>query len=267
MSIPEAIINRKGARKIAEIPAEVMQLLNSGMLETANLTEWLAIDQLTLLKTVLESLGKSDWFAQFEAAVNRQKKPTANSNTREIGMLFGTLLDEKSTVASLQSHPSDVVRCWACWSISLQHDDILALLTAMKPFAADTHFGVREVVIFATKDRLVLNLDLAINILKKWAVDDNENVRRYAAEALRPVGVWVKKIAAFQDDPSRGLPVLEPLKSDSSRYVQNAVANWLNDASKSKPEWVQATCNEWLKQSSSKETAYIVKRALRTINK
>ena len=40
----EIIKNRKGAQKAVDIPSEVLSLLNTGSIETVNLTEWLAID-------------------------------------------------------------------------------------------------------------------------------------------------------------------------------------------------------------------------------
>ena len=57
------------------------------------------------------------------------------------------------------------------------------------------------------------------------------------------------------------------MRSDPSRYVQNAVANWLNDASKSRPDWVQVITARWTEESPTRETAYIVNRGLRTLRK
>ena len=48
----EAIKNRKGAQKAVDIPSEVLLLLNTGTIETVNLTEWLAIDHSQLVKSV-----------------------------------------------------------------------------------------------------------------------------------------------------------------------------------------------------------------------
>ncbi|PFY09201.1 hypothetical protein COL43_10955 [Bacillus toyonensis] len=53
----EVILNRKGARKANEIPKEVLQLLQQGKVESVNLTEWLAINHIELLKNVLPSIG------------------------------------------------------------------------------------------------------------------------------------------------------------------------------------------------------------------
>ncbi|WP_298426827.1 DNA alkylation repair protein [uncultured Kordia sp.] len=265
--IPEHILNRKGARSLKDIKPEVIEYLNKGLVETKNLMEWLATDQLSLLQLVLKDLGKEAWFVDAEVAVNAQKKPTANSNTKIIGEVLGVLTQNKEVYDYLKKHTSDLVRCWACWAESTHHDDLTSLLKAMKPYAADTHFGVREVVIFASKERMIEELDTAIKILTTWTKDKDENIRRYAVEALRPVGVWTKKIAAFQEDPAKGLSIIEPLKSDTSKYVRDSVGNWLNDASKSQPIWVQTICNNWSQKSTTKETTYIIKKGLRTINK
>lgn len=265
--IPEHIASRKGPRSLKDLNPEVLEYLNAGSIETKNLIEWLATDQLVLLKVLLEEVDKMDWYTSFSEAVNAQKKPTANSNTKIIGETFAQLTDTTFIKPKLSNHTSDIVRCWGCWAESLFQDDVEALLKSMKPYAADTHFGLREVVIFASKERLSENLDDAIAFLSKWALDPDENVRRYAAEALRPIGVWTKKIPAFQENPELALPVLEALRSDPSKYVRDAVGNWLNDASKSQPTWVKTLCDRWEKESKTKETAYIIKRGLRTIEK
>ncbi|WP_299886724.1 DNA alkylation repair protein [uncultured Lacinutrix sp.] len=265
--IPEHILNRKGARSLKDINPEVISYLNKGLIETRNLMEWLATDQLTLLKLVLKQLDKADWYTDFEIAVNAQKKPTANSTTKVIGETLGILTTNTETYTVLKTHTSDMVRCWSCWAESTHHDTTIDLLKTMKPYAADSHFGVREVVIFSSKERMIEDLDTSISILSEWTRDTDENIRRYAVEALRPVGVWTKKIAAFQDNPEKGLPLIAPLKNDTSKYVRDSVGNWLNDASKSQPEWVQNVCNTWEKESTTKETAYIIKKGLRTINK
>lgn len=265
--IPQHILDRKGPRSFKDLNPEVLEYLNQGKIETKNLMEWLSADQLQLLQVVLSDIGKTEWFSMFDVAVNSQKKPTANSNTKVIGETFAQMTEDIEIYKVLKNHTSDIVRCWACWGESLLYDDLKELLSKMKIYAADSHFGVREVVIFATKERMIENLDLAIELMISWTSSEDENVRRFAAEALRPVGVWVKKIAQFQEEPQLGLPVLEPLKSDSSKYVRDSVANWLNDASKSQPEWVIGVCKRWEQESTTKETAYIVKRGLRTIHK
>lgn len=265
--IPARIANRKGPRSLKDLNPEVVEYLNKGLVETKNLMEWLATDQLVLLKLVLEEIGKSAWYIDFEVAVNAQKKPTANSNTKVIGATFGLLTSDVNIYDTLKKHTSDLVRCWACWAESIHKDNISKLLKAMKLYAADTHFGVREVVIFASKERMIKDLDTSVEILSHWILDEDENIRRFAVEALRPVGVWTKKIAEFQENPAKALPILAPLKSDTSKYVRDAVGNWLNDASKSKPDWVQTVCEKWETASSTKETAYIIKRGMRTILK
>lgn len=267
MKIPQSILDRKGARKAVDIPSDVLELLNAGQIETANLTEWLTVDQLAVLKTVLKKLKKTALFPHFEEAVKSQKKISANNNTKVIGSLLSEHIEDPKVADLLSNHDSDIVRSWACWAITTGPKKAKAVASKAKPFAADKHFGVREVVIFATKEKYIVDLKNAVSTLSKWTKDKDENVRRYAVETLRPVGVWTKKIAEFQENPELGISILEPLKSDPSRYVQDAVANWLNDASKSSPDWVKNICKKWAKESDSKATAYIIKRGLRTINK
>jgi len=267
MKIPEHIQNRKGARSLKDINPEVIEFLNAGKVETKNLMEWLATDQLALLKRVLSEIDKLEWYVSFETPVNQQKKRTANSDVKIIGQTFGLLSADKTLYQTMSTHASDIVRCWSCWAESIQYDDLSSLLATMKTYAADQHFGVREVVIFATKEYLIEQIDLALEILGKWTRSPDDNIRRYAVEALRPVGVWTKKIEVFQNNPEKAVSILEPLMSDGSKYVRDSVGNWINDASKSQATWVKEFCSAWETKSSTKETAYIIKKGMRTINK
>ena len=78
-------------------------------------------------------------------------------------------------------------------------------------------------------------------------------------------GLPVEQIEALKSEPWRGLPLLEPLRADDSRYVQNSVANWLNDAAKTQPQWVQQVCERWSRDGGKAATQYIVRRAQRSI--
>nr|WP_299437228.1 DNA alkylation repair protein [uncultured Aquimarina sp.] len=265
--IPEHILNRKGARSFKDLDQEVIDYLNQGLIETANLMEWLAVDQLKLLKLILEELDKPQWYDSFYEVVSNQKKPSANANAKVIGMTFSQLTNDGKIIDYLSNHTSDIPRCWAAQYYSAIEMSITERLHTIKPFAADPHFGVREVAIFATKEYIIQDLDPAIMILSNWTKDDDENIRRYAVETTRPIGVWTKKIDDLKESPEKAIDILEPLKSDTSKYVKDAVGNWLNDASKTRPDWVGNICNQWKKESSNKDTAYIIKKALRTINK
>ncbi len=97
--------------------------------------------------------------------------------------------------------------------------------------------------------------------------DPDPNIRRCATEATRPRGVWSAHIEALKQSPELGLGILEPVRSDPSRYVQRSVANWLNDASKSRPDWVREVCQRWTEESPTTETAWTVNHALRTLRK
>lgn len=61
------------------------------------------------------------------------------------------------------------------------------------------------------------------------------------------------------------LPLLDAVKSDAHKYVQDSVSNWLNDASKTNPEWVRQVCATWTQQSDTKHTRRIVTRATRSL--
>jgi 3-methyladenine DNA glycosylase AlkC len=262
---------RKGSRSIKDIPKDILEKLNNGQIESANLVEWLAINQVTLLKNLLSQTERKDYFDPIYKDIENLKKQTVNTVNEAIGtgILVQSYLNDDTEIFKLMAkHPSDTVRCWATYIIG--KNDLFNLSKTLKhiqAFAADTHFGVREIAWLATRAKIANNLDESIAILAKWTTNSNENIRRFASEATRPRGVWCEHIEALKKNPELALPILEPLKADNAKYVQDSVGNWLNDASKSQPQFVIDICKKWQKESNTKETAYIIKKALRTIEK
>ena len=267
------ILNRKGARKAQDIPAEVLELLNNGQIETVNLTEWLAIDHLQLIRAVFPQLGiDQDNINLISKEIESQKKPSAMNTTKGVGTSLYQLYSQSKNfdhvLKNLSSHSSDSIRCYAPYLIGLNESlTIEEKLTQSLQLVADTHFGVREVVWMALRPEIENHLEESIEILSGWTDKKDENIRRFTTESTRPRGVWCKHIERLKESPELALPILEALKSDKSTYVQDSVGNWLNDASKSKPEFVIRLCTKWKSESPTKETERIVKRARRTLDK
>lgn len=254
-------VSRKGATRAADIPLDVLQALSLGKIQSATLAECLALDQALLLRTVFPDLSA--------------KSLAAADACCELGILKrmagigGVLLSELggAGIPICATHESDTVRGWACFMIGSQTQwDLLTRLEAIRPLADDAHFGVREWAWMALRPHLMHELDQAIEHLSGWTSAPSERVRRFASEALRPRGVWCRHIAILKREPERALPILAPLRADNSTYVQDSVANWLNDAAKDQADWVRELCAQWLQGQPSEATRRICQRAQRNLN-
>lgn len=206
----QRLLGRRGAARIALIPPPVLDALNQGLIETVNLNEFLAIDLARLAACVAAHIGLepdnerlSDTLAMLGAFKPMKRHLHV---ARALYDLTAARSDRDDVAHRLATHASDVARCWAPQWVMLSDLALPDKLQAVRRFAADRHFGVRETA-------------------------------------------WM----AVRDDPSR--------------YVQNSVANWLNDASKSQALWVTQLSERWLDESDTPATRYIVRRALRTLSK
>lgn len=251
---------RKGSPRMADIPADVLAGLNAGTLETRTLAEGLAIDFAQLLVAAVPDVP-ADYLQMVRDAAGQ-------GVTRRMELVGGILLRHlgEARLGEVAKHPSDTVRGWACYLIGqlpkLRLKDRLALI---RPLAADPHFGVREWAWMPVRPHLASNIPHAVKLLVPWTADPSPFVRRYAVEAMRPRGVWCSHIDALKQNPDLGLPLLDPLNADPEQYVQDSVANWLNDAAKSQPVWVTAVCQRWRRESDSEHTVRITRRAVRSI--
>lgn len=261
---------RKGARSTKDIPQDILQQLNSGQIETANLVEWLAIDQKVLLENLLKQNNRTAYLKPVLTKIEQLKKQTVNTINEAIGTRLFELTIANSDnhfLTIISNHNADLVRCWATYAIGKNEKLSLAeTLRKIQPFSADKHFGVREICWMAVRPKIAKKLIESIEILTNWTTNQDENIRRFTTEATRPRGVWCEHIEELKQNPELALSILEPLKSDKAKYVQDSVGNWLNDASKSQPKFVTELCKRWEIESDTKETKYITKRALRTLN-
>ena len=247
------------SRGIADIAPARLALLNGGNVPSATLTEGLAIDFAQLLAAAVPGIGA--------ARLEQMRMLAADGITKRMALAAQLLLDAQVDLALLQGHASDTVRGWVCFAIAAQAGLTLPQqLAAMRPLADDGHFGVREWAWLALRPHLAAHLDEAISLLAPWTADPSERVRRFACEALRPRGVWCAHIAQLKAQPQLALPVLQALRADPAVYVQDSVANWLNDAAKTQPDWVRSLCAQWLQESPAAATQRICKRAQRSLS-
>ena len=251
----------RGVRGRADISARDLSALNTGTTSARTLAEALAIDHTILLLAVLPDADE-----ELRARVAAAQKLGILQRMKSVGAALAERLDV-AEVERLASHPSDSVRGWVCFLHAARATaGPAALLDELRCFVDDGHFAVREWVWMAARPTLTSDLDTSIRILAGWTDDPSERVRRFASEALRPRGVWATHIPELKQHPELGEPILNPLCADPSRYVQDSVSNWINDAARTRPEWAVELCGRWASESTDPATARIVKRALRSVD-
>lgn len=100
-----------------------------------------------------------------------------------------------------------------------------------------------------------------MNAVYAWAQDDDYRVRRLASESTRPALPWSPRITLPAD---AGLPVLNYLYGDRSRFVSRSVGNHLRDVTATDPDLVLATLTRWKAEgrASDKEFDVVAREAL-----
>jgi len=231
-AIKGGAVRRKGYSRRADIPPAVLRALNEGREESVTLSEWLAIDQPGLLAAALSGAGLGSLREGVARKVRALAGEGVTTRTRGIGrILHEATIDHplrEDAFEALASHTSDMVRGWAAYMVAADGDQSLPVrLARARRFAMDPAVSVKECAWDIFRPSLALSpthLAEGINLLRSWVTDREPGIRRCAVEATRPRGVWTPHLEALKKDPARGLPLLEPVRSDPSRYVQRAVA-------------------------------------------
>jgi len=220
--------------------------LEKGVSECRTLQETVAVNMLTLVRTIYPSL---------EVSLEGLSLP------KKMHYIAQKIHETHGYKAKkcLEIHPSDLIRGWACYMVMIEDLPLNEAIIALKSLAKDPHPGVREWAWMALRPKVKADPLESIRSLEAFVHDPNPFLKRFAVEVTRPRGVWASHIPLLKQEPWHGLRLLNPLKTETQRYVQNSVANWLNDAGKSQPEWVKEICKkgEW--------SPYILKRALRNL--
>jgi 3-methyladenine DNA glycosylase AlkC len=243
---------RRGARSKAEIDQAFLDLLEAGTAQSRTHVEQMSMQMSKLLRLAFpevsfeqETLDNIPFIARL----------------RRIGALlhetYGSTLRERQ-----YCWVSDTVRGWTAMAVAadvrLGMDE---LLCALRPFATDRHFAVREWAWLAARPRVVIDPDGALVVLDEFFRSPDAFDRRFAVELTRPRSVWGEHIPRLKEVPEIAEVLLGALKCDPSPYVRTAVSNWLRDAGRSRPDWTASITARWSEECACRETSTIVRRA------
>jgi 3-methyladenine DNA glycosylase AlkC len=231
--------------------------------------EWLAADMAGLARTVADQGGSKHLRAALRRAANEMEGLGVLGRLQLAGQAIAKATKdfENRTFRTLAEHRSDLVRQWACYAVNSRDARLprAERLDWTLRFAADRNMTVRETAWMAYRPHLRRELAFTLRLLERASRSADPNVRRFSVEVSRPRSVWGSHIPELKQEPNRALSIIENVRSDQSRYVQLAAGNWLNDASKTRPDWVRELCTRWACDGHP-FSHNIVKRGLRTLD-
>lgn len=187
----------------------------------------------------------------------------ANSLDRN-RILVGMLHPDKLTSAS-KSSDTDGMCGWGVWPLTdvIGRSGLDAFDHSMETLREITMRGTSE---FDVRPFIAADPDRALRIMRAWADDNNEHVRRLATEGSRPRLPWGMRLHDLVASPNKTLPILEALRDDPSEYVRRSVANHLNDIAKDHPDLVANIAGNWM-MNASKNREKLVRHACRSLIK
>ncbi|MBN8828806.1 MAG: HEAT repeat domain-containing protein [Sphingobacteriia bacterium] len=162
-------------KKQSKLTSELILQLNKGEIEARNLEETLAIDFAEFLKYVVPNINikNLEVFKASKLGITTKMKLAAQ-------ILYEQF--QKDIIEQLLTHKSDTGRGIVAYIIALIPNlNIKETLELIEPLARDKHFGVREWAWLGVREKVSSNLIEAIEILKTWSKNSDENIRRFAS--------------------------------------------------------------------------------------
>lgn len=250
--------DRKGGRSLALISEPVKTAVESGKWETKNLMELLAVDFGRLARNVLPVSVAAEGAELFHGL-------GVTARMRVGGRL---IREAHPDVERFLSHPSDIVRGWCAYALAeLSHGDLRTGLERVRGLAEDRHFQVREWAWLAVREEIAAELEEFIRYALERMPKASAYEVRFIVEALRPRGVWCKHLSELKEDPGIAEAVIINALAFKNNYVYTSIGNWLNDAAKSSPGWVEDFCAKLITDIPDEPiVAWLRKRAVRSIN-
>lgn len=238
------------------MPRRVLAELEAGE-ESVNHMEQIALDMGALLSNQLPALSHHANCLRNGGLVKKMRRG-GEILLNELGL---------DVVGVAQGWKSDTMRGWGAMAVGAAADLSLEdRLLLIEPFAEDDHFAVREWAWLSLRPHVASDVDHSLRCLVPWTRRASDRQRRFAVEVTRPRGVWSVHIPTLKASPHLAEPLLDPLQADASRYVQDSVANWINDASKTASAWAFELCGRW-SDTQHPATERICRRALRFTRK
>lgn len=119
---------------------------------------------------------------------------------------------------------------------------------------------------FAVRPFINAYPDQTLHTMLEWSHDANYHVRRLASEGSRPRLPWSGSLSV---PPTWGLPILDHLHADPTRYVTRSVANHVNDISRVEPDVAVNRILQWRDGGRQRpsEMAFIARHGLRSLTK
>ncbi len=242
---------RRGARRLRDIPPDVLEALNNGTMSTVNHVEHMATDQGRL------------WAHAFPQ-LSTYRPAFSGCGFMDRLRLGGAILYREFGAAAWTSDGAeiDMVKAWRAFAVGAAQMRLSDRLDAIRPFALDSHFGVREWAWLAVRPAVNDQPMAAIRVLATSEPWREPRWRRFACEVTRPRSVWGRHITVFKRHPEHAEPLLCGLLSDDDDYVLTSLTNWLNDVSSDHVEWVRQLCGR-VTRTGRRNDAWMLARSTR----
>ncbi|MFI2367539.1 hypothetical protein [Streptomyces sp. NPDC018833] len=117
---------------------------------------------------------------------------------------------------------------------------------------------------FAIRPFLDAFPDQVLATLLVWTEDEHYHVRRLCSEGTRPRLPWARNLTLPYEV---GIPLLDRLFADPTRYVTRSVANHVNDISRKDPDLALDTLERWRGSGRQRprEMSFVIRHAARTL--